>query len=282
MFSDITIVRLTESDPLFDFQIPWNAVDTCDQNQRTNIEMLIEAGILVSYASFAGRMMPEVKQDNCAVIPVHYHLNPSGAYVEMLGDISDSHMQDLSELLVDYLGPLVCINNKQIWISESSSLQSSRGEWVAQIAGRQEAAWHQEVEMALYQHKINQDREARQQLSVSGVWVLNGDTPSSGELAKVKHLITNVPWLTLITDSAQKGGSTLTSWLVNPFAPGVVVVGRESGDHEVESIKTCMLGMLSTGKCRRVTLIEPSGKRVYHSNLFSKISYKFGELINRD
>ena len=53
---------------------------------------------------------------------------------------------------------------------------------------------------------------------------------------------------------------------------------QDAGDHEVEALKACMLGMLGSGKCQSIILIEPDGRRIYHSNLFSKMIYRLREI----
>jgi len=279
MFSHITIVRLTDSDPLLNLQIPWGAVDVCDHNRRTNIEMLIEAGLFQSYSHLADWLVPGCKQPmRSVVIPVHYHLSPSGAYVEILGDLSSDHYASLTKILVEYIPSLVSIASQQIWHSDFEVADPTGSEWVIDIAKHQTQSMQQEIEMALYQHEINQAREARQRRSVSGVWILPLGGKSRYKRGRGKLLVTDVSWLKGSKEGVLARECTLVDWLKNPTDCTTVVLGEDAGDHEVEALKTCMLGMLGSGKCQSIVLIEPGGRRTYHSNLFSKVIYRLRKI----
>lgn len=283
MFSHITIVRLTDSDPLLSLQIPWGAVDVCDQNRRTNIEMLIEAGLFQSYSRLADWLVSECKQPiRSVVIPVHYHLNPSGAYVEILGDLSSEHYVSLTKILVEYIPSLVSVDSQQVWCSDYEVEDYTSSERVIDIAKHQTQNMQQEIEMVLYEHEINQTREARRRRAISGVWILPLSAKRDYKRGRPKLLVTDVSWLKASKYNRDEGllarECSLVDWLKNPTDCTTIVLGEDAGDHEVEALKACMLYMLGSGKCQSIVLIEPDGHRIYHSNLFSKVIYRFRKI----
>jgi hypothetical protein len=285
MFSHITIVRLTDSDPLLSLQIPWGAGDVCDQNRRTNIEMLIEAGLFQSYFHLADWLVSQCKNPmKSVVIPVHYHLSPSGAYVEILGDLSSEHYASLTKILSEYIPSLVSVESQQLWCSDYEVEGPASSEWVIDIAKHQTQNMQQEIEMVLYEHEINQARGARQLRAISGVWIIPLGTKHDYKRGRAKLLVTDVSWLKGSNDKRDEGllarECTLVDWLKNPTDCTTVVLGEDAGDHEVEALKACMLGMLGSGRCQSIVLIEPDGRRIYHSNLFSKIIYRFKKIAH--
>ncbi|MCP8352562.1 hypothetical protein [Candidatus Synchoanobacter obligatus] len=261
MFKQITIVQLTDMNPLFDIRLSWPEVSLKKTACYSNMALLASAGLLAEAEGLADVILTKSHEPkaNMIVLPVYYQRRGHNNVVEVLGDLSSSHYEEISQLLVDF----------DYNISQSGQFWSLKSDWrhvfsedVVSIASQLPHVAAQEIEMALYSHPANIAREARQQRPVSGLWFLNR---SPGKVFKMS-VVSNVKMLPLLTDV-----SSVEAWLENPVPGVMIVLGSEAGDCQLERVKEEVLALLETGRCAQVRLVQPGVDYYYSAHLFASL-----------
>jgi hypothetical protein len=173
MFKQITIVQLTDADPLLDDEIAWPSKVAKAISAQRNLELLQHTRIISDISDIADIVMSHDKQSGyeTVIFPVHYHVRPDQTVVEILGDLSHAHHQALREMLLSVIPDIESSASQKFWYCNQALVDEMQSDDLL-LGGRQpNAKLGQEIEMLLYQHKVNVDRVGRQLRPVSGVWM---------------------------------------------------------------------------------------------------------------
>lgn len=252
MFKQITIILLSDCNPIYDWNLGWQQKNSFVTQYKDNQALLTDANITPSgYVNAVARQY-DLKAGDMIALPVHYRMTQYGVVAEILGDISKKHYHTMPEILADYL---ILQNDKSevFWrVNEEGAVRQSPHPLQGKITNMQ-----QEVEMALFQHPINVARQERQLRTITGIWVAKVTHPRLS-----KEVVSHSDYMSII-----QSPRSLEQWYESPQS-ATLVLGEEVGDREISTIKHILEYMLENGSVRRVKVVSGARETIYSANLF--------------
>jgi hypothetical protein len=273
MFKQITIVQLTDADPLLDYEFSWPSKVSKRISAQRNLELLQHAKIISDISDVADIVMSHDKQSGyeTVIFPVHYHVRPDQTVVEILGDLSQEHHQALRETLLSVIPDIESSSAQKFWYCKQALVDEMQSEDIL-LSGRQpNAGLGQEIEMLFYQHKVNLDRVGRQKRLVSGVWMVK--VLGSCQPTRLR-VVTDAAMMAFFGEVCQ-----LDQWLENPSSGCVVVLGAELGDGRLQALKSVIECMLESGGCDMLKVVSPGKEIVYSASLFYSLTMQVRDYL---
>lgn len=256
----MTIVCLSSADRLLNYQLDWPARQVIHHDAVSDLELLSLCGMQANQLVGA---LPYSQQYNSVVIPIHCSHDMNQGVLQWQSDLQQSHYEQLTELLSEFIPGLQTNDSNQYWglndmVSEKFSDHLLRD---GKFSRRQ-----QEIEMALYRHTVNIEREGRQKKAITGVMI----GMCGGQAVLSSRLYTNSSHLRLCGV-----GQTLEDWLEQSSCNTVLVLGARTGDSQLQIIKEYCLTALTSRRANYIKVIQPNITERYSATVLHRYIAKF-------
>lgn len=261
MFRKITVVRLSGSDPLLDYTLPWPSKNHQPIDARGDISLLQHANVLPK-GNFSQYLMDKDNAQGFStiILPIHYQV--SGQQSEIIADLNKKEYDDLSLLLSAVL-TIKKSNGVYYWYAKEQLVDHDLKDQYQINTDSKQAKLLQEIEMMLYAHPVNQKRSQHQQATISGVSL--GSVVGS---YRVQHPV-------IVSDAAIANlfsvPTPLFQWIKSPKTGVTLIIGRETGDREWYPVQKVLTHLLDKGVCNVLEIIEPFKKTTYTTSRFYNV-----------
>lgn len=256
----MTIVRLCSADRLLNYQLDWPDRQTIDHDAVSDFEVLEHIGL--SANQIIGSLLG-LEYSKQVVIPIFCSHDYDQGVLQWQSDLTEEQYHQLTALFAEFFPTIQANNSHQYWglSDEGPEVLSDHLLRADSVTTRQ-----QEIEMALYRHPINIEREGYQKKAITGVMV--GTFSKSGGLPS--NIYTNSSYL-------RHCGVTLTldDWFNQFSASSVLILGEQTTDSQLQSIKEHCMYSLSRRYAYYIKVIQPNITERYSSTVIHRFFARY-------